>query len=760
MASVTRVSAVSPATLVQAAWNCRTMSDVRALLAAAGRSGTMKWRPVGDRPNNIGTIRIASDPALSMVERITNAIDAMLELGRAGNVGPDPLNPREAAHRWFGIPKGGLAEMTETERRTLGTNIAITLADSGEARRPTIIVDDRGIGQHPRRFPRTLLSLNEDNKVGKPWTMGTYGQGGSTTFGFSRASVIISRRHPAHSEGGEDRIGWTVVIEDETDPASYVLPSYKYLVGVDNEVLSADPGALVDLLTGTRCIHVCYDAPTWATTFTTDLWQFLHAAMFDPVLPFLVTSTRANDSKYGSRIIIGNSARLETPEKAKGDLEIAHKDSAGVDLGAAHGGLTVRYWVVRRPPGSDKDTDAAAGYVRADSAIAITLYGQRQDTEARVWIKDNARLPFLYKNVIVQLDADHLTPIAKRELFASTRERATKSELKSAIFAHLAALLQSDDELKRLNHEEKERLLQRSTSAANERVRNRLRRFITTRLKDLKRVVPVGQASNGSAVTKKSSPSGPSKRDTNDSALHNVPTYLRFQSESFRIYRGATAYVWVEIDAKNGYLPRHDDELTLFWEGRTPGIGLRLTSRSELLGGKCRWLFTADEDASLGLFKLRVELTTANGTLVDTAAITVADRPPAQQSKTKEEPDTGPDVRWVLKDNWGAHDGMDGRAVGYVTEDVEGTIIWVNRHFEPLDKALSGSRMTPEAISTGGDRYQFPVACGLWLQHHAEQSASPKPDEKYRKQELERLAEAVIAAIYPDVDAAIEDSDS
>jgi hypothetical protein len=720
----------------------------------------MKWRPVGDRPNNIGTIRIASDPALSMVERVTNAIDAMLELGRAANVGPDPSNPRDAAHRWFGIPKAGLAEVTEAERRALGTNIAITLADSGEAKRPTVVVDDRGIGQHPRRFPRTLLSLNEDNKVGKPWTMGTYGQGGSTTFGFSRASVIVSRRHPAHSEGGEDRIGWTVVIEDETDPASYVLPSYKYLVGADNEVLSADPAALPDLANGTRCIHVGYDAPSWATTFTTDLWQFLHASMFDPVLPFLITSTRANDSRFGSRIIIGNSARLETPEKAKGDLEIAHKDSARVDLGTAYGGMTARYWVVRRPAGSDKETDAAAGYVRADSAIAITLYGQRQDAESRVWIKDNARLPFLYKNVIVQLDADNLTPVAKRELFASTRERATKSELKSAIFAHLAALLQSDDELKRLNHEEKERLLQRSTSAANERVRNRLRRFIKTRLKDLKRVIPVGQASNGGVPKKeKTSPGGPSKRDTDDAALHNVPTLLQFQTKSFRIYRGATAYVWVEIDAKNGYLPRHDDELTLFWEGRNPGAGLRLASRSELLGGKGRWLFSADDDATPGVFQLRVELLTANGTLSDSAEITVADRPPVQQSKTKEEPETGPDVRWVYRDNWPAHDGMDARSVGYVTEDSDGTIIWVNRHFEPLDKALSGSRMTPEAIVTGADRYQFPVACGLWLQHHAEQSASPKPDEKYRKQELERLAEAVIAAIYPDVDAAIEDSE-
>lgn len=760
MASVARISSVSPAALLRQAWACQAESDVRALVAAAGRSGQMRWRPVGDRPNNIGTIRIASDPALSMVERVTNAIDAMLELGRAANVGPEPSNPREAAQHWFGVPTGGIAELGDSERRVLGANISVTLAGSGEAKRPTVVIEDRGIGQHPSRFPKTLLSLNENNKVGKPWTMGTYGQGGSTTFGFSRATIIISRRHPAHSEGGEDRIGWTVVVEEETDPTTYVLPSYKYLVGSDYEVLSAEPDALPELTNGTRCIHVGYDAPQWATTFTTELWQFLHAALFDPILPFLVTSTRAHDSKFGSRIIIGNAARLGSPERAKGEVEIAHKDGHRVDLGHQYGGLTVRYWVVRRPEGSDKETDAAAGYVRADAAIATTLFGQRQDAEPRIWIKDNARLPFLYKNLIVQIDADHLTAIAKRELFASTRERATKSELKSAILLHLAAILQSDDELKRLNYEEKERLLQRSTSAANERVRNRLRRFIKTHLKDLQRVVPVGQDTNGTRKDVKHQRSGgPTKRNVDDTALHNVPTFFRFQTHSIRIYRGGMAYVWVEADAKNGYLPRHDDELTLFWEGHNPGSSLRLTSRSELLGGKSRWLFAADDDAKLGEFKLRVELMTANGLLADTASFTVVDRPPLKEAKSKEEPETGPEVRWVYRENWGDHGNMDAQTVGYVTEDAESTIIWVNRHFEPLDKALSGSKMTAEAIGTGADRYQYPVACGLWLQHYAEQRAVQKPDDKYRKQEMQRLAEAVIAAIYPDVDVAIEDSE-
>ena len=51
------------------------------------------------------------------------------------------------------------------------------------------------------------------------------------------------------------------------------------------------------------------------------------------------------------------------------------------------------------------------------------------------------------------------------------------------------------------------------------------------------------------------------------------------------------------------------------------------------------------------------------------------------------------------------------------------------------------------------------MACGLWLQQDAQKRAVTKPDEKYVAQELQRLAEAVLVAIDPDVNAAIEDAD-
>jgi hypothetical protein len=89
----------------------------------------------------------------------------------------------------------------------------------------------------------------------------------------------------------------------------------------------------------------------------------------------------------------------------------------------------------------------------------------------------------------------------------------------------------------------------------------------------------------------------------------------------------------VEIDAKNGYLPEHDDELELFWEGEDPANRARIVARSELLGGKTRWMFAADQDAPDGHFIFGAQLRTAGGLLEDRTTLTITNRPPRAASK-------------------------------------------------------------------------------------------------------------------------------
>jgi hypothetical protein len=748
-------------------WEARTVQDVTDILAMAKTLyGSIELRPVGGRPNNIGTIRVASDPGLATIERITNGIDALMEL-MALLKGGTPLTPRQAAQQWLGLDAGGVGETSQEVRRQIAENLSVVLDDSGEKRRPTVIVEDHGVGQHPDDFPRTLLSLNEDNKVDKPHTMGTYGQGGSATFGFARATIMISRRHAGGLAGKTDRIGWSIVQEID-DPEHMKLPNYSYWAPVGAQgVFELDPAHLPDLEYGTRIIHVAYDLQTWATTYTTGIWQLYNAALFDPVMPFIVGGVgpynpeRKKGDKLSTRVITGNAARLGSVDRARGDVELAHSDSLILELGDDYGSVTINYWVLARESGGDAK-DVTSGYVRADNAVSITLFGQRQDQLSRTWIKDAAKLAFIHKQIIVQIDADDLTPTAKRELFSSTRERATESDLRRTIYDHLAETLRDDEELRRLNHLAKERLMERSTAATNDKIRKRLANFIKTKLQQgAGKGVGTGSGQGGNSATPKkpSKPAGVTgtPRKTDDSHLPKVPTHLRFEKQHVRVVQGAQTAFWVEVDAKNGYLDENKDVLQIIWPNGGPS-GVKVKSKSRLMGGKSRWYLACEPDTQAGEYKLRAEFMTPNGLLEDTLVVRVVEPPLPKDTVNSGGGDGDPaiDVRWVTKDKWETFSDFGPHTVGRVDPDQETTIIWVNRHYTLLERALTG--LTEDQVKVRGDRYQYPVACALWLQHHQMQQVpqDQRPSEDFLNAEHERVAEAVLAAMNADVEAAIE----
>jgi hypothetical protein len=68
--------------IIKAALDARTPAEVDALkeLLDSHVGGEVKWRPVGDIPDNLGAINAASDARLALNERYTNAIDAVIEL--------------------------------------------------------------------------------------------------------------------------------------------------------------------------------------------------------------------------------------------------------------------------------------------------------------------------------------------------------------------------------------------------------------------------------------------------------------------------------------------------------------------------------------------------------------------------------------------------------------------------------------------------------------------------------------------------------
>jgi hypothetical protein len=115
--------------------------------------------------------------------------------------GPTPIpktslrvpTPAAAAAELFGI-RNGVTEPTDAERERLARLCTIALRDSDHAKkRPTISFRDLGIGLSPSEMPNTILSLEENNKLKKPYLHGIFGKGGSAACVFSDATGTLPR---------------------------------------------------------------------------------------------------------------------------------------------------------------------------------------------------------------------------------------------------------------------------------------------------------------------------------------------------------------------------------------------------------------------------------------------------------------------------------------------------------------------------------------------------------------------------------------
>ena len=186
----------------------------------------LSWHPVGNNLSNNSTVNLATKPGRSLTERITNAVDAVLE----DRVRPGialPNDPRVAAQQWFGRPVSGPDEglfRWDYSKLAIDRRIAVVLSNSGNEAAPTVDVIDDGIGIQPDQFSNTILSLQGGNKIQRPYLMGLFGRGGSSTLGFSDYVLVISRHRDA-----PDKIGFTLIRILALD-ATYRDDAYAYLV--------------------------------------------------------------------------------------------------------------------------------------------------------------------------------------------------------------------------------------------------------------------------------------------------------------------------------------------------------------------------------------------------------------------------------------------------------------------------------------------------------------------------------------------------
>lgn len=630
--------------------------------------GKLKWLPVGNNDNNLAIINLGSDSAAGLIERVTNAIDAVLDREWIQQGRPDGVkSPRAATSMWFEIPDGRLGGIVRDdlkEIQDLSKNVSVTLLDSDHSDLPTVDIRDQGVGLLPQEFGDSILSLNKNRKLKKLFLAGAFGQGGSTALAHSQYTVIFSRRAALEGESAGP-LAFTLVRYNPGNVDQDKHGVYEYLVDAktkapffvecDDEFF--EPGTLVR--------HVAMSLQKYSAVMTSptgSMWWLAHNYLFDPVMPFRIEERRKSklkDKEPTARMVTGNHRRLT---QAGGDVE--HKNSA--HLVFRDGRVDIHWWVLSSD--SEDSRDKIRNYAMVSKPIIVTYNGQKQGDFPNTIIREEVKLPFLDRYLVVHVDCDGLDGESRRQLFPTTRETIRDSQIGDDLRRLIVEALTGDDRLRELDHKRKQRYLKTSSSPV-EAIRKRLAKRIKASL----------LTGGGKEGPRSAPPESPNEHE-DPAAIPVVdpPTFLQITSTAPRkVYAGKMFTVKFDTDARADYFSSLDHFMALV----TPPTFGAFQGIANVREGHGVAYFRAMEDIEVGA----------------TAKVTLEVRPPRSASlsdsldlEAVELPQTTGDNKGDAKtpninicpvekeDAYYSDNHWDGKSVAGVESDDESTNVFIN----------------------------------------------------------------------------------
>jgi hypothetical protein len=703
----------------------------------------IKWVPVGGRENNRGIIDVSRDTGRSLVERLTNGIDAILELEHEQHQGiPDCRSPKEAAVAWLNIPDGGLSELSPARRRSIGQKVSVTVKP-GEGKHSRVVeLRDFGIGLKPEQMPSTILSLNESNKVSKHYLAGAYGQGGSSTFAASRYTLIVSRY------GTHPFAGFTVVRYDDLSAEEYKIGHYVYLT-LEGNILTAEL-TQDKFPAGTLVKHFGYDLSDYSLPLgPNSLYGLLNQVLFDPVLPVWLDNSVHNYRRLikGARNSL-NGAVDDGDEERRGP-KLTHQVRLFYTSLGEYGQIGVEYWVLESPTSTNRQPIKA--FVNPSKPIVLTLNGQNHAELPQILIRKNSDLPYLSQRLICHIDCNHLTANAKRALFVSNREDARRGMVYELIQQEIVRILRSDDELTRLNNEAREQSRRTQDETEVQRVRQEVARLL--RLHGINIVEGMG----GGVIKDGKDGDVPKPRPhprpvPQPIELHEPPTYIRIKWEDdqeITFYPSQRRYIRIETDANSKY---HNaaDVSTSRVNIISIGNGIKFQGSTPLEGGRMRAIFDGDQSSLIGTNGLiRVELNRVGlPVLTDERSFRIVEPPPPARPTSRQV--TVPSFRTVPVDgledpNW-TNLGWPENIQDVASEDItepDGTLVIYYSTIYPkyLEQRVKLEHRDTMLADSFTKKYEIWIAVHSLLLYQDKQNSS-KDNQHHRREDDTDFLEA------------------
>jgi len=673
-----------------------TAKEVTDILEVLTEEHDIKWRAVGDRQNNQSTINMGTDPAAGLVERITNSIDSILDLqwhieGKTN----DFESPRIAAQKWFEIPDGKLRNIKDASGKKiqeLARKIKITLLDSEREDFPTVEIRDYGTGIKGEEFSKTILSLNDNNKIDKLHQMGAYGQGGSTALSFNTFTIIISRPNKILKKG--DDVSFTIVRFNDGELGLRKLGWYEYCVGSNNNPLTVSIPEK-DFEAGTLIRHIGMDIGKYTAKLTgptSSLWYLAHHYMFDTILPFTISGQRKkdlNNGKVENRSVLGNNRRLTLGGGDEKELTQYKRDAT---LTFRDGKVTLYYWVLTIE--GEKPWERIKNYTLPSEPVIITFNGQRQGHLTNSLIKQDLKLPFLEKYLVVQIECDQMDNESKRQLFSSTRENTRDTSIKKELSKLVVDALEADDELKRLDKERRDRYLRKDETEALDKLRKRLANRINTYLKASDGGKGVKASETGETVKTKKQPPIP---------VNDPPTFLEITTpEDKEVYIGKTFSVKFKTDAHPNLFTNPD----WFFAVIEPHSFGSYTGSARVVDGYGIAYFKTRENVEVGTeATITLELRPPRQKTISDTVNTIAAEFPEGTDSSNSGNKNAPNIEVIgvtENDPIYKEEGWTNRTVADVKDDQDTIFIYINEsnlHFTKLlERAQQYSNQAVESI--------------------------------------------------------------
>lgn len=463
--------------MLREVFNANTVKDIDELIKLIESKYETEWIPIGNNESNHSTFQMLERGENGIIERLTNAIDAVIEKYYYLNPDNQLKNPRISSEKYFGIKEGDLSKYDIKEiDKSLKSLVELNVLESNKKWRPTIEIRDYGIGLSSEEFGKTILSLQGGNKLRKFYLAGTFGQGGSTANIFSKHTLIISK--PIPEKDNSNRISFTIT--KEFDDLDYKTPIHKYLVLKSTGCPISVTDKNNEFLPGTLVRHIemninQYGRSSAKAPGDKSIFHFVNKKLFNPILPIKITENRISVDKTNIEnhnniiIALGCNSRLNNNEHVKYNNRIIADYIFG-------GTITINYWIIT-------DKDSYKNYNEKTTPVLYTINGQVEGNENSNFF-EKINKPYLLNHLIVNVDCDNMDDRIKARLFTSDRAKFQDNDYTDALRRKVVDLLQEDQELIDLNKYFKEQMLSASSEnmseELNKKIENKLRVFLNT----------------------------------------------------------------------------------------------------------------------------------------------------------------------------------------------------------------------------------------------------------------------------------------